>query len=54
MKGIPPVQTAFDQTQGEIASILQRELSLSLSQAWSSLRIRDSGSVSGTDSLGPA
>jgi len=53
VKGIPPVQTAFVQTQGEIASILQRELSLSLSQAWSSLRIRDTGSVSGTDTLGP-
>ena len=51
--GNPPVQTAFVQTQGEIASILQRELSLSLSQAWSSLRIRDTGSVSGTDTLGP-
>jgi hypothetical protein len=50
--GNPPVQTAFNQTQGEIASILQRELSLSLSQAWSSLRIRDTGSVSGTDTLG--
>lgn len=53
VKGIPPVQTAFDQTQGEIAAILQRELSLSLSQAWSSLRYRDLGSVSGTDTLGP-
>lgn len=53
IKGIPPVQTAFDQTQGEIASILQRELGLSLAEAWSALRYRDLGSVSGTDTLGP-
>ena len=53
IKGIPPVQTAFNQTQGEIAAILQRELGLSLAQAWSTLRYRDLGSVSGTDSLGP-
>ena len=51
--GTPPVQTAFVQTQGEIASILQRELSLSLQQAWSALRIRTAGSASGTDTLGP-
>lgn len=53
VKGIPPVQTAFVQTQGEIAAILQRELGLSLAEAWSALRIRDTGSVSGTDTLGP-
>jgi hypothetical protein len=53
IKGIPPVQTAFDQTQGEIAAILQRELGLSLAEAWSALRYRDLGSVSGTDTLGP-
>ena len=53
IKNIPPVQTAFDQTQGEIAAILQRELGLSLAEAWSTLRYRDLGSVSGTDTLGP-
>lgn len=53
VKGIPPVQTAFVQTQGEIAAILQRELGLSLAEAWSALRYRDAGSVTGTDSLGP-
>jgi len=53
IKNIPPVQTAFDQTQGEIAAILQRELGLSLAEAWSALRYRDLGSVSGTDTLGP-
>jgi hypothetical protein len=51
--GNPPVQTAFNQTQGEIAAILQRELRLSLSEVWSTFRIRDTGSVSGTDTLGP-
>ena len=53
VRGIPPVQTAFDQTQGEVAAILQRELGLSLGEAWSALRFRNTGSVSGTDTLGP-
>lgn len=52
--GRPPIQSAFDQTQGQIASILQRELGLSLAEAWSTLRYSDTGSVSGTDTLGPA
>lgn len=52
--GMPPVQTAFMQTQGEVAGILQRELSLSLAQAWAALRFRESGTVTGTDTLGPA
>ena len=51
ISGRPPVQTAFNETQGEIAAILQRELGLSVAEAWSALRIRDSGSVSGTDTL---
>lgn len=49
--GQPPVETAWLQTQGEVAAILQRELSLSLAEAWASLRYRESGTVSGTDSL---
>lgn len=53
VKGVPPVQTAFNQTQGEIAAILQRELGLSLAEAWSTLKYRDRGSASGGDSLGP-
>jgi hypothetical protein len=51
--GQPPVQTAFNQTQAQIADNLQRELSLTLGQAWAALRFRDAGSVSGTDTLGP-
>ncbi len=49
--GRPPVQTAFNQTQAQVADILQRELSLSLGQAWAALRFRDSGSTTGTDTL---
>jgi hypothetical protein len=51
--GRPPVQTAWDQTQAQVAEYLQRELSLTLGQAWAALRFRDAGSVSGTDTLGP-
>jgi hypothetical protein len=51
--GQPPVQTAFMQTQAQMAEILQRELSLTLAEAWSALRFRDSGSITGTDTLGP-
>lgn len=52
--GKPPLNTAFFETQEQVAAILQRELSLTLSQAWVALRFRDSGTVSGTDTLGPA
>lgn len=51
--GLPPVQTAWNQTQGQVAEYLQRELSLSLGQAWAALRFRESGSITGTDTLGP-
>ena len=51
--GRPPVQTAFTQTQAQLAEYLQRELSLSLAEAWAALRVRDSGSITGTDTLGP-
>jgi hypothetical protein len=49
--GIPPVQTAWDQTQGTVARYLQEELSLRLSEAWAALRFRASGSITGTDTL---
>jgi hypothetical protein len=49
--GQPPLETAWLQTQGEVADILQRELSLSLAEAWAALRFRDSGTLSGTDTL---
>lgn len=37
----PPIQTAFNQTQGEVSAILQRELSASVAEAWSRLRGSD-------------
>lgn len=49
--GQPPLSTAWLQTQGEVADILQRELSLSLAEAWASLRFRDTGTFDGTDTL---
>jgi hypothetical protein len=51
VKGIPPVNEAWLQTQAEVAAILQRELSLTLAEAWATLRYRASGTVSGTDTL---
>jgi hypothetical protein len=51
--GRPPVLTAFNDTQSRVAEYLQRELSLSLGEAWAALRVRDSGSITGTDTLGP-
>jgi hypothetical protein len=51
--GRPPVQTAWDNTQAQVAEYLQRELSLTLGQAWAALRFRNEGSVTGTDTLGP-
>jgi hypothetical protein len=51
VKGIPPVNEAWLQTQGEVSEILQRELSLTLAEAWATLRYRSTGTVSGTDTL---
>ena len=49
--GRPPVQTAWDQTQGQVAEYLQRELSLRLSEAWAALRYKTAGSITGTETL---
>jgi hypothetical protein len=47
--GRPPVQTAWNNTKGQVAEILQRELALSLEQALSKLTYSSTGSVdSGT------
>jgi hypothetical protein len=51
VKGIPPVNQAWLQTQAEVAAILQNELSLTLAEAWAALKYRPTGSVSGTDTL---
>ena len=51
VRGTPPVQTAWLQTQAEVASILQHELTISIEEAWAALRYRSTGSVSGTDTL---
>jgi len=45
--GRPPVQTAWSQTQGQVAEILQRELRISLEAAIASLVSRTTGSLSG-------
>lgn len=49
--GRPPLNTAFLETQEQMANILREELSLSLSQAWNALKFRDTGTASGTDTL---
>lgn len=43
--GRPPLQTAFDQTQAQVAEILQRELRLSLEQALATLTRSATGGV---------
>lgn len=47
VRGLPPVQTAWNQTKGQVAEILARELSLSLQQALEKLTYTSTGSVSG-------
>jgi hypothetical protein len=45
--GRPPVQTAWNQTRGQVAEILQRELSISLEAALAKITASSTGSVSG-------
>lgn len=49
--GVPPLKTAWEQTQAIVAESLRRDLALTLEQAWTALRFKDSGTVSGTDTL---
>lgn len=49
--GQPPVQTAFRDTQAQMAATLNQELGASIAEAWAALRFRSSGTVSGTDTL---
>lgn len=49
--GQPPLETAWNQTRGLVADTIQRELALSVEQAWAALRFRSSGTASGTDNL---
>jgi hypothetical protein len=45
--GRPPVRTAFEQSQSQVASILQQELRISLERALSTLTFRGEGTLSG-------
>ena len=45
--GQPPIRTAFQQTQGQVAAILQQELRISLERALSTLTYRATGTISG-------
>lgn len=45
--GLPPVRTAFDQTQAQVAFILTQELRITLQRALDTLTIRDTGTISG-------
>lgn len=51
IQGTPPLSTAWTQTQAIVAETLQRELSLTIQQAWAALRFRGSGTVNSTDTL---
>lgn len=46
-EGRPPLQTAWNETRAEVASILQRELALSLEAALQKLSFSSTGSVEG-------
>jgi len=45
--GLPPVQTAWNQTRNQVAEILQRELGVSLEAALAKITSSSTGSVSG-------
>lgn len=45
--GVPPIRTAFEQTQGQVAFLLQQELRISLEAAISTLVFRGQGTISG-------
>lgn len=45
--GLPPVRTAFEQSQSSVAFILTQELRISLEKAISALTLRDTGSITG-------
>lgn len=45
--GQPPIRTAFQQTQAQVAAILQQELRISLERALSTLTYRATGTISG-------
>jgi hypothetical protein len=45
--GRPPVQTAFEQTKGQVAEILRRELSISIEAAISKITQSSTGTISG-------
>ena len=43
--GEPPLKTAWAQTQGTVAEILQRELRITIEQALSTLSSRSTGTI---------
>jgi hypothetical protein len=49
--GQPPLRTAWEQTQAVVAESLRRDLAITMEKAWATLRYRDSGTASGTDTL---
>lgn len=51
VSGRPPLNTAWQATQEQVASTLSNELAVSLARAWQSLQYRDQGTASGTDTL---
>jgi hypothetical protein len=51
LAGMPPLKTAWEQTQSIVADSLRRDLALTLEQAWAALRLRGSGTANGTDTL---
>jgi hypothetical protein len=45
--GRPPIRTAFQETQAQVAAILQQEMQISLERAVSTLTFRGQGTISG-------
>lgn len=47
VRGIPPVRSAFEESQGKVAFILTQELKITLQRAIDTLTIQDTGTLSG-------
>ena len=47
LMGVPPVRSAFEETQAQVAAILTRRLEITLSRALDTLTMSDTGTISG-------
>lgn len=45
--GLPPIETTYTQTRGQIAQILEQRLRVALEESWNAISLLNTGSVSG-------